>query len=346
MRGHLVQVPLKDVATVRVAPEPVAVAHDDVLCDVEVVAKVSGDPGSVVSAVRSRLAAMPMPYEYHAEVFGNAAVRRADLARVLAYGAAALIGIFLLLQAAAAANWRRAGLLLLSLPLSVVGGVITAPLAGGVWSIAALAGLFAALALAIRGAVQLGDRVPCRGRGGRGDRARRRARSCPWARGAADAVGPAHGRRARAGRSLGRPGGPGIPAPAGGHHVRRAGEPTTKPGPSDCSRSSAAPHSPRAIRVGTSTRRSRTRPDSATPQAALAAISRPTVASPAIPAGSPSAATPMPTPTMVNMPTWASQEGTSRRRASASDSAAAAPVATPSAATPSAAIPSAATALA
>ena len=151
-------VPLKDVATVRVAPEPVAVAHDDVLRDVEVVAKVSGDPGSVVSAVRSRLAAMPMPYEYHAEVFGHAAVRRADLARVLAYGAAALIGIFLLLQAAAA-SWRRAGLLLLSLPLSVVGGVITAPLAGGVWSIAALAGLFAVLALAIRSAVQLGDRV-------------------------------------------------------------------------------------------------------------------------------------------------------------------------------------------
>jgi Cu/Ag efflux pump CusA len=158
MRGHLVQVPLKDVATVRVAPEPVAVAHDDVLCDVEVVAKVSGDPGSVVAAVKSRLAAMPMPYEYHAEVFGNATVRRADLTRVLAYGTAALIGIFLLLQAAAA-SWRRAALLLLSLPLSVVGGVLAAPLAGGVWDVAALAGLFAVLALAIRSAVQLGDRI-------------------------------------------------------------------------------------------------------------------------------------------------------------------------------------------
>jgi hypothetical protein len=99
-----------------------------------------------------------MPYEYHAEVFGNATVRRADLTRVLAYGAAALIGIFLLLQAAAA-SWRRAGLLLLSLPLSVVGGVLAAPLAGGVWNIAGLAGLFAVLALAIRSAVQLGDRV-------------------------------------------------------------------------------------------------------------------------------------------------------------------------------------------
>jgi Cu/Ag efflux pump CusA len=151
-------VPLKDVATVRVAPEPMAVPHDDVLRDVEVVANVSGDPGQVVAAVRSRLAAMPMPYEYHAEVFGAATARRADLTRVLAFGAAALIGIFLLLQAAAG-GWRRAALLLLSLPLSVVGCVLAAPLASGVWNIAALAGLFAVLALAIRSAVQLGDRV-------------------------------------------------------------------------------------------------------------------------------------------------------------------------------------------
>jgi Cu/Ag efflux pump CusA len=151
-------VPLKDVATLTVRPEPAVVTHDDVLRDVEVAANVTGDPGSVAAAVRSRLAAMPMPYEYHAEVFGNATVKRAGLTRALAYGAVALIGIFLLLQAAAA-GWRRAGLLLLSLPLSVVGGVLAAPLAGGIWSVPALAGLFAVFALAVRAAVQLGHRV-------------------------------------------------------------------------------------------------------------------------------------------------------------------------------------------
>jgi Cu/Ag efflux pump CusA len=151
-------VPLKTVATLTVRPEPSAVTHDDVLRDVEVAAKVTGNPGSVVAAVRSRLAAMPMPYEYHAEVFGNAAVKRADLTRALAYGAVTLIGIFLLLQTAVA-SWRRAGLLLLSLPLSVVGGVLVAPLAGGMWSVPALAGLFAVFALAVRAAVQLGHRA-------------------------------------------------------------------------------------------------------------------------------------------------------------------------------------------
>jgi len=101
---------------------------------------------------------VPMPYEYHAEVFANAASAQADLLRALGYAAAALVGIFLLLQAAVA-SWRRAGLMMLSLPLSVAGGVLAAPLAGGLWSIGSLAGLLAVLALAIRGSVLLGYRI-------------------------------------------------------------------------------------------------------------------------------------------------------------------------------------------
>jgi Cu/Ag efflux pump CusA len=152
------QVALKDVAAVRVHAEPAAITHDDVLRDVELTAKVTGDPSSVAAAVRSRIAAMPMPYEYHAEVFGTATVKRADLLRTLALGGGALVGIFLLLQAAVA-SWRRAALLLVSLPLSVVGGVLAAPLAGGIWSTGSLAGLLGVLALAIRSAILFGRRV-------------------------------------------------------------------------------------------------------------------------------------------------------------------------------------------
>jgi Cu/Ag efflux pump CusA len=115
--------------------------------------------------VNQRLAAVPMPYEYHAEVFSNAATAQADLLRALGYTAAALIGIFLLLQAAVA-SWRRAGLLMLSLPLSVAGCVFAAPLAGGLWSIGSLAGLIAVLALAIRGSILLGYRIRARERAG------------------------------------------------------------------------------------------------------------------------------------------------------------------------------------
>jgi Cu/Ag efflux pump CusA len=153
--GH---VALKDVASVTVRPEPDAIVHDDVLRSAEVAAKVTGDPSAVASAVNARLARMPMPYEYHAEVFGNATTARADLIRALAYTAVALAGVFLLMQAAVA-SWRRATLMLISVPLSAVGGLLAATLTGGAWNAGALAGLFAILALAIRASVLLGRRI-------------------------------------------------------------------------------------------------------------------------------------------------------------------------------------------
>jgi Cu/Ag efflux pump CusA len=152
------QVALKDVATLTVRAEPAAIVHDDVLRSVEVAARVTGDPSAVASAVRAQIARMPMPYEYHAEVFGSATTRSSDAARGLAWGAVALAGIFLLLQAAVA-SWRRAALMLASLPLSAVGAVLTAPLAGGISNVASLAGLFAVLALALRACVLLGRRI-------------------------------------------------------------------------------------------------------------------------------------------------------------------------------------------
>ena len=152
------QVALKDVASLTVRAEPAAIVHDDVLRSVEVAARVTGDPSEVAAAVRAQIARMPMPYEYHAEVFGSAATRSSDATRGLAWGAVALAGIFLLLQAAVG-SWRRAGLMLASLPLSAVGGVLTAPLAGGISNIASLTGLFAVMALALRACVLLGRRI-------------------------------------------------------------------------------------------------------------------------------------------------------------------------------------------
>ena len=151
-------VALKDIASLTVRAEPAAIVHDDVLRSVEVAAGVTGDPSAVASAVRAQIARMPMPYEYHAEVFGSATIRSSDATRGLAWGAVALVGIFLLLQAAVG-NWRRAGLMLASLPLSAAGAVLTAPLAGGISTIASLTGLFAVMALALRACVLLGRRI-------------------------------------------------------------------------------------------------------------------------------------------------------------------------------------------
>lgn len=152
------QVRLGDVATLTVRPEPTAIIHDDVLRSADVTAAVTGDPAGVTAAVRTALAKVEMPYEYHAEVLGNATIRQGDDLRGLAYGAVALVAALLLLQAAAG-RWRRAALAVASLPLSVAGGLLTAMITGGAWSVASLAGLFAVLSLAVRASVLLGRRV-------------------------------------------------------------------------------------------------------------------------------------------------------------------------------------------
>ena len=156
------QVALKDVAAVRIRPEPVAITHDDVLRSIDVAARITGDPAAVSAAVRSRVAHLPMPYEYHAAVIANAVTHENTLIRVLVFGAVALVIILLLFQATTG-SWRRAGLLLLSLPLSLAGGAITAPLAGGLWNAGSLIGLFAVLALAIRACLLLERRMTAAG---------------------------------------------------------------------------------------------------------------------------------------------------------------------------------------
>jgi CzcA family heavy metal efflux pump len=152
------QVPLHEVADVRIAPAPTVITHDNVSRSLDVLADVKGrSVGAVLTDVRSRVGAMPFPFEYHAEVLsadeaGQGYQRSSGWVPLVALVAG--IGIFLLLQAASG-SWRVAGLLFVTLPLAAVGGVLTAPLVGGVRSLGALAGLLAVVGVAVRGNVAL-----------------------------------------------------------------------------------------------------------------------------------------------------------------------------------------------
>jgi len=147
------QVRLGDVAKVRIAPDPVAIDHNSVSRSVDVTAVVNGRSAADVSQdVTSRLRGISFPYEYHAEVLGDAARQQANHVRVAAIAAVVVLLSFLILQAATG-SWRLAGALLVTLPVAVAGGVLVAPLVGGVFSIGVLAALFALLALAIRQAL-------------------------------------------------------------------------------------------------------------------------------------------------------------------------------------------------
>jgi Cu/Ag efflux pump CusA len=148
--GH---VRLGDVAKVRIAPDPVAINHNSVSRSIDVTAVVKGHSAADISqVVTSRLRGMSFPYEYHAEVLGDAAQQQSDRYRVAAIAVVVALLSFLILQAATS-SWRLAGALLVTVPVAVVGGVLVAPLVGGVRSIGVLAALFALLALAIRQAL-------------------------------------------------------------------------------------------------------------------------------------------------------------------------------------------------
>jgi len=147
------QVRLGDVATVRIAPDPVAIDHNSVSRSLDVTAVVNGrSAADVAQDVTTRLRGTAFPYEYHAEVLGDAAQQQSNHLRVAAIAAVVILLSFLILQAATG-SWGLAAVLLVTLPVAVAGGVLVAPLVGGVRSIGVLVALFAILALAIRQAL-------------------------------------------------------------------------------------------------------------------------------------------------------------------------------------------------
>ena len=151
--GRLVR--LGEVADVRVVPSAAAIRHESVESYVDVGANVSGRAvGAVAADVEEALGQVEFPLEHHAKVLGGFEEEAAGRSRVLAVAVAALIVIFLLLQAAFS-SWRLAGLVFAALPMALAGGVLAALIAGGDITLGSVAGFVAVLGLAARGVVVL-----------------------------------------------------------------------------------------------------------------------------------------------------------------------------------------------
>jgi Cu/Ag efflux pump CusA len=123
-------VPLGELADVRVVSSPTVIRHESVASYLDVSASMDGGQGGVANHVEERLAELRFPLEYHAEVLGGLADERAGRSRVIAVGFAALIGVYLLLQAAFA-SWRLATIAFLGLPMSVSGSLLAIAATGG-----------------------------------------------------------------------------------------------------------------------------------------------------------------------------------------------------------------------
>jgi Cu/Ag efflux pump CusA len=151
--GH---VRLGDVADVGIAPSPSVIKRQAVSRYVDVAARVSGrDRDAVVSDVESGLLRLTFPAEYHATVL---ATETQPTRLLILVAIAAVIGMFLLLQALLE-SWRLATLSILTLPIGVVGGLVSVLAAGGTLSFGSYVALLALFGLATRFCVYLFGRV-------------------------------------------------------------------------------------------------------------------------------------------------------------------------------------------
>ncbi|MDQ3856915.1 MAG: efflux RND transporter permease subunit [Actinomycetota bacterium] len=148
--GH---VRLGDVADVRAGRSPTIIERDAVSRRLDVEANVSGRSlGTVAGELEDRLADISFPLEYHAEVLQETAAAEMGATRILAFAIAAVLAVFLLLQAAFQ-SWRLALLASLTLPVALVGGLLAALVSGAELSLGPLVGLLALLGIAVRNAV-------------------------------------------------------------------------------------------------------------------------------------------------------------------------------------------------
>jgi CzcA family heavy metal efflux pump len=146
---------LGDVADVSVVATPTVIRHERIAPYMDVVANVAGrSPGAVVDEMEDRLEKIQFPLEYHPEILGEYAERQSAERRMLGVGIAALIGIFLLLQACFQ-SWRLALIGFLGLPASIAGGSLAALVGGGIISLGSIVGFLAVLGIAARNSVLL-----------------------------------------------------------------------------------------------------------------------------------------------------------------------------------------------
>jgi len=161
VRGLLIDAPggrqvrLDKVADVTVGATPLVIRHLNSSRSIEVIAGVQGrNVGAVTDDVRTAVAGIAFPLEYHAEVVSDYADQRADDLRGIAVAVAAAILIFLLLQAAFT-SWRLAAVMFLAFTFALAGGLVAIALTGGVVSLGSIVGLAAVFGIAVRTGVTL-----------------------------------------------------------------------------------------------------------------------------------------------------------------------------------------------
>jgi Cu/Ag efflux pump CusA len=147
------RVRLGDIAEVRIVSVPTVIEHDAVKRYLDIKAMVKGRDLQVAAAdIRSRLATMQFPLEYHAEVLTSFVGQQVSSSRFYIFTAAAVLIIFLLLQAAYR-SWSLAFLSFITVPSALVGGVLTIFATRGSFSLGSLIGFLVLFEITVRNSI-------------------------------------------------------------------------------------------------------------------------------------------------------------------------------------------------
>jgi CzcA family heavy metal efflux pump len=153
--GNLVR--LGDIADVRIVAVPTVIQHEAVKRYLDVKAIVKGrDLGAVAADMRGRLDQMQFPLEYHAEVRTDFANQQGASPRFFIFVGAAILIIFLLLQAAYR-SWRLAFLSFITVPAALVGGVVALFLTRESLSLGSLIGFLLLFEIVVRNSIMMID---------------------------------------------------------------------------------------------------------------------------------------------------------------------------------------------
>jgi CzcA family heavy metal efflux pump len=147
------QVRLGDIADVRIVAVPTVIQHDAVKRYLDIKATVKGrDLGAVAADIQGRLNQMQFPLEYHAEVRTDFVNQQGASPRFFIFVGAAILIIFLLLQASYR-SWRLAFLSFITVPSALVGGVLALFLTRESLSLGALIGFLLLFEIAVRNSI-------------------------------------------------------------------------------------------------------------------------------------------------------------------------------------------------
>jgi Cu/Ag efflux pump CusA len=147
--------PLASVADVTLAPTPNEITREGGSRRIDVTCNVRGrDLGAVARDIEAAIARVPFDAGYHPEVLGEYAARAQAQRRLLALGALSLLGILLVLHVDFGSA-RLVGLVALTIPFALIGGVASVFLTGAVLSLGSLVGFVTVLGIAARNGIML-----------------------------------------------------------------------------------------------------------------------------------------------------------------------------------------------